>query len=133
MNSDRCCSTVLLFTNSCYSYPVQVLVSAEPEVVVHTLESERAVVLACDGIFDVMTDTAVAQHLNAAMEERGEAVRGAAAGLLKQALSLNSTDNLTAIVASFAWPDERSNWMEAMRVEVSEEDETVNLCPYLEP
>jgi serine/threonine protein phosphatase PrpC len=96
--------------------------AATPEVVVHRLADERYLVLACDGVFDVMTNAEAAGYVGCAFEQ-GERVRGAAGGLIKHAFGRKSEDNLTAIVATFGWLGSssqgeaaaRTAWMEPMR------------------
>ena len=74
-------------------------VSAEPEVVVLELSGEeRCVVLACDGIFDVMSNDESGLLVARALEE-GCGVREVAGSLIKRAFAKKSEDNLTAIVA----------------------------------
>ena len=59
---------------------------------------KRCVVLACDGIFDVMSDqeagTLVARHLS-----DGGGVREGCGALIKRAFAKKSDDNLTAVIA----------------------------------
>ena len=84
-------------------------------------EPACCVVLACDGIFDVMGDseagTLVARHF-----AEGGGVREGAGALIKRAFAKKSDDNLTAIVAVFDYGegDPRSSWLGKMREKQAE-------------
>ena len=66
--------------------------------------SDAALVLACDGLWDVLSNEQVADVVLAAMhplpgrEEAHEAAQRASAALVRQAILSGSTDNVTAIV-----------------------------------
>ena len=94
-------------------------ITAQPDVTISTLtEEDEFMVLACDGVFDVMTNAEAAGYVGCAFEQ-GERVRGAAGGLVKHAFGRKSEDNLTAIVATFGWLGSsqaaRTAWMEPIR------------------
>lgn len=76
------------------------LVISEPELTVIDLDPEDwAIVLACDGIFDVMSDQEVADIL---CREHADPVQAAKA-VVQRALDKGSRDNLTAFVMRLGW------------------------------
>jgi len=80
------------------------LVIAEPEVVVHTLEPEDwAVVLACDGVWGVMTDQNVADAVWQVMAFQGGGTVEAAQEVASRSEAAGSTDNVTVIVLRLGW------------------------------
>merc|ERR1712129_29020 len=76
------------------------LVIAEPELrVVDLVPEDWAVVLACDGVFDTLSDQEVT---DAVLQEHSDPVQ-AAKVVVQRALSKGSRDNLTAIVLRLGW------------------------------
>jgi len=79
--------------------PEQQKVSAVPEVYEFECASGDAIVLACDGVFDVLSSSKVAM-LVSAQREAGEAAEAAAKSIVKAALEdPRQQDNVTCVVA----------------------------------
>ena len=78
-------------------------VSAEPEVKV--LERDAAgdqfLVLACDGVWDVMSNAEVAAFVLAKVAEGCDDPEAIAAALIDEGLRRNSRDNMSAVVVAF--------------------------------
>lgn len=79
----------------------QNFVSCEPAL--HTVEiraEHEFLILACDGLWDVMNHTQAAQFAKGKIAE-GESAKGVAAALVSEALRRKTEDNVTAIVVIF--------------------------------
>jgi len=80
------------------------IVSAEPEITVHEVDwdADEFVILATDGIWDVLSDkdsvALVRQHL-----QSGKSEEKAAEALVKRAREKGSQDDCTALVVRFSW------------------------------
>lgn len=80
------------------------IVSAEPEITVHEVDwdADEFVILATDGIWDVLSDkdsvALVRQHL-----QSGRTDEKAAEALVKRAREKGSQDDCTALVVRFSW------------------------------
>jgi len=73
--------------------------TADPDIVVLDLTGdEEFLVVACDGLWDVMNSQAVGVFLQ---QHRGESKEGMTEALVSHARSLGSTDNITAVVVVF--------------------------------
>mmetsp|Transcript_46735 Transcript_46735/g.130105 ORF Transcript_46735/g.130105 Transcript_46735/m.130105 type:complete len:420 (-) Transcript_46735:57-1316(-) len=80
------------------------LVIAEPEIVVHTLEPEDwAVVLACDGVWGVLSDQDVADAVWQIMAFHKGGPVEAAQEVANRAEGAGSTDNVTVLVMRLGW------------------------------
>ena len=80
------------------------MVSAVPEIRMHVAtRKERFVVLACDGIWDVMTSQQAVNFVRRRLLAHRDA-RRAAQELVDKALELTSIDNCSAIVVAFEDP-----------------------------
>jgi len=80
------------------------IVSVSPEVkIVDLVPEDWAVVLASDGIFDVLSDQEVADVLWKSMVGRGRDPVGGARDVVQAALRAGSRDNLTAVVMRLGW------------------------------
>ena len=82
------------------------IVSARPEVRIERLRGDDLfVVVACDGIWDVLSDQAAvdiaAEHVHSPQE--------AAQAIVRAALAKGSGDNLTVTVVVFGWQIERAS------------------------
>lgn len=78
------------------------LVSAEPEIMVVPLtDKDLFIVLACDGIFDVMANQEVVDMALRYWEDPEEAAKA----IVRTAYKKGSEDNLTALVVQFGWSD----------------------------
>merc|ERR1712232_666221 len=76
------------------------LVIAEPELrVVDLVPEDWAILLGCDGVFDVLSDQEVADII---LQEPGDAVK-AAKLVVENAIAKSSKDNITAVVLRFGW------------------------------
>ena len=80
-------------------------VLADPEVAVRELrEEEDILVLACDGLYDVMTNEKVAEYVREAFKE-GKSEQEVAESIVKHAIDkLFTRDNVTAIVVRMTDP-----------------------------
>jgi len=79
------------------------LVIAEPELLVHTLEPEDwAAVIACDGVWNTMSDQDVAEAVWEVMAQ-GQGPIEAAQEVASRAQQTGSTDNVTVMVLRFGW------------------------------
>lgn len=79
------------------------IVTASPEVkVIDLVPEDWAVVLASDGVFDVLSDQQVADILRNAVMEGKDPV-GSAKAIVQSALRAGSRDNLTAVVMRLGW------------------------------
>jgi protein phosphatase 1L len=80
------------------------IVTATPDVkVVDLTPDDWAVMMGCDGIFDVLSDQEVANVLFKAMVSDGLDPVGAAKAVVQAAFKSGSRDNLTAIVMRLGW------------------------------
>ena len=75
---------------------------AEPEVLHEVFDPscDEFIVLACDGVWDVMTTQQVVSFVRRRLLEHGDPQQ-ASEELTQKALDLNSIDNVTAIVVCF--------------------------------
>jgi len=88
----------------------QCAVTAEPEIVVHTLEQDDwAVVLGCHGVWEVLTDQDVAGIELNVMSFCGQGPVKAAKEVAAQAQASGSMDNVMVLVMKLGWaqPPER--------------------------
>jgi len=80
------------------------LVTAEPEIVVHTLEQDDwAVVLGCDGVWGVLSDQDVADIVWQVMGYRGQGPVEAAQEVAARSEEAGSKDNVTVLVMRLGW------------------------------
>jgi len=92
---------VLAVTRSFGDARFKRFVTSEPEIVRHTLEGkEDFLVLACDGLWDVMTPKDVGEFVTQYRNEK-KSDDGLAEALAKRALELKSGDNISLIVVHF--------------------------------
>ena len=86
--------------------------TAKPETRVEPLSAhDRFMVIACDGIWDVLSDQ---EAIDLVWEQDADPERGAAA-VVRKAFNKGSDDNLTAMVIAFPWAS-------TDRVDVKEDD-----------
>lgn len=79
----------------------QNFVSCEPAMQsVEIREDHQFLILACDGLWDVMNHTQAAQFAKSKIAE-GESAKGVAAALVSEALRRKTEDNVTVIVVIF--------------------------------
>ena len=79
-------------------HPKKVVVG-DPEVVQQRLgPDDRFILLACDGIWDVMTNERAVAIASKAIKNKEDAARA----VVRQAYALGSTDNMTAVVVHLA-------------------------------
>ena len=74
-----------------------------PEPAIREIEltgEEQYMVLACDGLWDVMTGATVQQFVNAYVKKRNK-TKGISEALVDEALRLGSTDNVSVIFVEF--------------------------------
>eukprot|EP00746_Dinoflagellata_sp_MGD_P012345 gnl/MRDRNA2_/MRDRNA2_126296_c0_seq1.p1 gnl/MRDRNA2_/MRDRNA2_126296_c0~~gnl/MRDRNA2_/MRDRNA2_126296_c0_seq1.p1 ORF type:complete len:424 (-),score=85.10 gnl/MRDRNA2_/MRDRNA2_126296_c0_seq1:85-1356(-) len=80
------------------------LLTAEPELLVHTLTPEDwAVVLCSDGVTEVLSNQEIANVCWDAMVKHGKGPVEAAKKVVDQAQEQGSTDNITAFVMRLGW------------------------------
>lgn len=80
------------------------IVTARPEVkAVDLVPEDWAVLLACDGIFDVLSDQEVADTIWKSIVVQGKDAVGAAKAVVQAAFGRGSRDNLTAVVLRLGW------------------------------
>jgi [calcium/calmodulin-dependent protein kinase] kinase len=73
----------------------------EPDVLVHTVRPrDEFVVLACDGVWDVMTSQQVVNFVRRKLKEHSD-VQLVSEQLIQKALALSSVDNVSAFVVAF--------------------------------
>lgn len=78
-------------------------ISSEPHVSATPLtETDEFVILACDGVWDVL-NYQEALELVAAARQNGQTPAAAAQGLTKRALEKGSKDNVTAVIVYLHW------------------------------
>uniref|UniRef100_K3WGL1 protein-serine/threonine phosphatase n=1 Tax=Globisporangium ultimum (strain ATCC 200006 / CBS 805.95 / DAOM BR144) TaxID=431595 RepID=K3WGL1_GLOUD len=78
------------------------LVIATPDVVEHDIAAhDEFIVLACDGLFDVMTPQQVVDFVRKKLALHGH-VQHACEELVSYALSIGSEDNVTAVIVCFS-------------------------------
>ena len=79
-------------------HPKKVVVG-DPEVVQQRISpDDRFILLACDGIWDVMTNERAVAIASKAIKNKEDAARA----VVRQAYALGSTDNMTAVVVHLA-------------------------------
>lgn len=84
--------------------PDRPILSNLPDTSAHTVgKDDLMVVLACDGVWDVLSDQ---RAVDLALEHWGNP-QAAAAAIVRKALSAGSPDNLTAQVVMFGWKGEQ--------------------------
>jgi protein phosphatase PTC2/3 len=94
------------------------LVSAIPDLVEFTIEQDdEFMVLGCDGLFEVMEPQQVVDFVRAKLALHGE-VQHASEELVSYAISIGSTDNVSAIVVCF------NQTVVAIEEEAADEEET---------
>ena len=85
-------------TRSLGNCPMKQVVLSDPFVTTVTLTgSETWLVLACDGVYDVLQPEAVA-----ALVSNHQTAQAAAEAVVKEAIALSSTDNVSVVVVSLA-------------------------------
>lgn len=78
------------------------LIIADPEFVQETISVEDSfMLLACDGIWDVLTAEEAVRFVSQQLEDENNTAQEAAENLVQFALKLGSTDNVTVIVVQF--------------------------------
>jgi serine/threonine protein phosphatase PrpC len=83
----------------------------EPDFKEFTLTGqEQYIVLACDGLWDVMNNESLRKFINKYMAKNGRKTQGISEALVNEALRLGSTDNVSVIFIEFNW------WKEPKRV-----------------
>ena len=82
-------------------------------------------VIACDGVWDVLTDQQVCDLV---LEKWGDPA-AAASAIVRTALSSGSGDNLTAQVVTFGWKRERGAAIAAQRLEEREQEKLRAAAP----
>jgi len=87
-------------------------VSCVPEIYeVHGLPAGSIVILACDGLWDVMSNAEVAQEVRDKLKEQPKADLGAlCAQLVRRALQENSRDNVTCMIVQLS---DGSEWSQS--------------------
>jgi len=76
-------------------------VMSEPEISVRQLgPNDRFLILACDGVWDVMTNQDAATLVNTVLEKTHNPTQ-AAYDLVQEALARNTNDNITAVIVEF--------------------------------
>merc|ERR1712110_1323042 len=84
----------------------QPLVIVEPELVVHTLcPKDWAAVIACDGVWNTVSDQAVADAVWQTMCVKGLDTVEAAKEVANRAQATGSTYNITVFVMRLGWAD----------------------------
>eukprot|EP00658_Telonema_sp_P-2_P012212 TRINITY_DN14652_c0_g1_i4.p2 TRINITY_DN14652_c0_g1~~TRINITY_DN14652_c0_g1_i4.p2 ORF type:complete len:157 (+),score=45.81 TRINITY_DN14652_c0_g1_i4:227-697(+) len=78
----------------------QQMVSCEPEVRVEEVAQGDVLIMACDGIWDVMNNQEVGEFVVDAMDALADDVKAACEVLVERAYALGSTDNMTAMIVS---------------------------------
>lgn len=99
-------------------------VSAEPEFIVQERQkdSDEYLVLACDGIWDVMTNQDVATFACEKTREGIDNLGILAENLIDEGLIRNSRDNMSAIIVAFpAAPKPTPEAVEAYKVRLAEQ------------
>jgi serine/threonine protein phosphatase PrpC len=80
--------------------PHETKVSCVPELYFNTLDAGDIVLLACDGIFDVMSTDELVEYVLARIDGKKSVDLGAiAADVLRECLKKDSKDNMTLIIA----------------------------------
>lgn len=76
---------------------------ADPEVTVLTRDYEHDdfVLLACDGIFDVMSNVTCIKFIQAKLKKTPTNPKAVCSALLKRCLELGSRDNMSAVLVLF--------------------------------
>lgn len=77
-----------------------------PEADISTFDltgDEEYIVLACDGLWDVMDTVSVRRFVNNYMSRSGKRTKGISEALVDEALRLGSTDNVSVIFIEFFW------------------------------
>jgi protein phosphatase 1L len=83
-------------------------VIAEPEITVRALDpQDEFLILACDGIWDVLDNQSAVNHVNDTLSQHDCNCTKAARSLAHEALTKKSTDNISAIVVNLkSFPQE---------------------------
>jgi serine/threonine protein phosphatase PrpC len=82
--------------------PAEQMVSCYPDIAVHKRgDTDRLLVLACDGVWDVMTNCEAISYLQDIVfkEDKTATSETMADALVQIALAAGSTDNISAVVA----------------------------------
>eukprot|EP00051_Salpingoeca_urceolata_P010529 m.128826 g.128826 ORF g.128826 m.128826 type:complete len:414 (+) comp16748_c1_seq4:51-1292(+) len=76
------------------------LVSSEPEIRIHELipEQDKAIILACDGVWDVKTDQQVVDSV-----ADKDKLQDGTSEIVKSSYAAGSTDNISVIGLRFSW------------------------------
>jgi serine/threonine protein phosphatase PrpC len=81
--------------------PVEVIIP-EPDIVEHELYGdEEFIVLACDGLWDVMNPQQVRKFVNRYMSKNRNRTKGISEALVEESLRLGSTDNVSVVFIEF--------------------------------
>ncbi|EKX47026.1 hypothetical protein GUITHDRAFT_106939 [Guillardia theta CCMP2712] len=79
------------------------LVTSDPEIkTIELLPQDEFLVMASDGLFDVMRDQCVIETVSKHIREN-KSCKGAADKLTEMAIEKGSLDNVTALVVQFLW------------------------------
>ena len=74
----------------------------EPDIVEHELYGdEEFIVLACDGLWDVMNPQQVRKFVNRYMSKNRNRTKGISEALVEESLRLGSTDNVSVVFIEF--------------------------------
>jgi hypothetical protein len=100
-------------------------VSWEPFMITETLTpSHKYLVLACDGLFDVMSQQEVAEMTHKLFLS-GQDASSVAKSLVSRAIKdLNTEDNVTVIVVKIEWDDESQSKPSSAHQETSQSDQS---------
>jgi serine/threonine protein phosphatase PrpC len=80
------------------------VITPDADVVIHELSGdEEYVVVACDGLWDVMTTEQVRKFVRNYMKKHGKRTKGISEALVNEALKLGSTDNVSVVFVEFEW------------------------------
>ena len=102
-----------------------ILSNAPDTSVTRVLETDLFLVLACDGVWDVLTDQ---QACDLVLQHWGDAA-AAASTIVRTALSSGSGDNLTAQVVLFSWRQEEGVAIAARRLRERDEERRAASAP----
>lgn len=84
------------------------LVIATPEIVEHEISKhDEFIVLACDGLFDVMSPQQVVDYVRKKLAQHGH-VQHACEELVSHAISIGSLDNVSAVIVCFNREDHQA-------------------------
>merc|ERR1712125_70105 len=100
------------------------LVSAEPEITIHEVdwEADEFVILASDGIWDVMSDRDAVRLVQRSLRE-GSSEAKAAEALVKRAGQKGTPDDRTAVVVRFGWLKTEGSAGDGGGADASDEEE----------